>query len=104
MPNKSTIKANEIKSYADAHGVQLEVRGSILTASKQFEAGSNQGFTEAESVVSSVIYMLPTTSAGSVWGSDGASVGGFIGLQNGSMKLNVSGGSKLVLNALKKVI
>jgi hypothetical protein len=104
MASKAAETAAEIKSYADEHGITLQVRGAVLTAFKAFAAGSNEGFTEAESVCSSVLYKLPVTSAGSMWGTDGLSIGGAVGHKEGYMKLYRRGGSVRVLNALKKLL
>ena len=96
--------ANKILALAKDYNCHLEVRGEILTVTKRFTPGSNSEYAAAESDVSSIIYTLPSTSAGSVWGTDGQSIGGMVGLNGGYMKLNRSGGSKRVLNALKKLM
>jgi hypothetical protein len=94
--------ANKILSLAKEYGCRVEVRGDILTVTKTFTPGSASEYTGAESDVSSVIYTLPQKSAGSTWGTDGGSIGGMVGMNGGYMKLNRSGGSKLVLKALVK--
>ena len=96
--------ATKIHTLAKEYGCSVEVRGSILTVTKRFTPGDKAAYCVAESDVGSIIYSLPSTSAGSTWGSDSGSVGGYIGLTNGEMKLNKSGGSKRVLAALSKLL
>ncbi len=96
--------ANKIIALAKDYNCRLEVRGEILTVTKRFTPGSNSEYAAAESDVSSIVYTLPSTSAGSVWGTSGDSVGGYVGLTGGYMTLNRSGGSKRVLNSLKKLM
>lgn len=105
MPKPSPVEvATKMLELAKASACRIEVRGSILTVTKTFTPGSKSEYSAAESDVGSIIYSLPSTSAGSVWGTDGGSVGGHVGLTGGYMKLNKSGGSKRVLAALSKLL
>lgn len=80
---------------------RIEATVGLLTLSKRFQAGSNQGFTEAESDIG-VIYYAPQTQAGSTWGTDGGSVGGHAAMLSGMMRMNRSGVSKRWLAKLAK--
>jgi len=93
-----------IKAAADKFGFQLEVRGGILTVHKSFTPGSNDGFVECDMMYYSVLGLLPRTEPGSDWGTDGGGIGGMVALNSGRFKMNRSGGSKRVLNALAKLV
>jgi hypothetical protein len=51
----------------------------------------------------SILGLLPTTSAGSIWGTDGGGIGAVSAMNTGLFKMNKSGGSKRVLTALAKL-
>jgi hypothetical protein len=51
----------------------------------------------------SILELLPTTSPGSVWGTDGGGIGAISAMNTGVFTMNKSGGSKRVLSALKKI-
>lgn len=75
----------------------------ILTLEKRLLGiDRNLDFCNAESDCS-IIYDLPSSEPGSVWGTDGGSIGGMVALQTGIFKLNRSGVSKRVLSAIKKL-
>lgn len=86
-----------------ARGIKVErITSSILTLSKRFTPGDANGYTGAETDVG-IIYEVPQRD-GSTWGTDGGSIGGAIGLQNGRMVLNRSGCHKRFLAKLAKLV
>lgn len=95
--------AKSIKAAADANGFKLEVRGGVLTIHKYFQAGSNDGFVECDMSYGSVLGLLPRTSPGSEWGTDGGGIGALSAIRSGHFVMNKSGGSARVLNALAKL-
>ncbi len=83
--------------------VAIEVRGAdILTLSKRIPIGDGLAFADAESDCS-IIYDLPG-GCGSVWGTDGGSIGGMVAMQTGQFKLNRSGIQKRVLKAIREAM
>lgn len=96
--------AQAIKSKADELGFSLAVRGSILTVSKRIIPGDNASFADADMSVYSVLELLPRTSPGSDWGTDGGSIGGMTAIQTGRFAMNRSGGSVRILKALSSII
>lgn len=96
--------AQSIKNAAARYGFTLEVRGSILTIRKSFEAGNVNAFVDCDMSYYSVLELLPRTNAGSDWGTDGGGIGGQVAINSGRFVMNRSGGSVRVLNALKKII
>ena len=97
------ISPLEFLEYCNKHNIKIEHTNSILTIAKTFQPGSAKGYSNAESDCS-IIYSVPTTEAGSVWGTDGLSIGGMVGMRDGYMRLNKSGCGKLWLKKLSKII
>jgi hypothetical protein len=95
--------ATQIKAMADELGWTIAVRGSILTIQKRIIAGSNDSFCQADMEYYSILGLLPSTSAGSIWGTDGSGIGALSAINSGVFTMNKSGGSKRVLVALSKL-
>ena len=94
--------ATKIKSTAAALNWKVEVRGSILTIRKNITGRAE--FVTADMEYYDILGLLPTTSAGSVWGTDGGGIGAISAMNTGLFTMNKSGGSKRVLSALSKII
>jgi len=102
--SNASIIANEIKDLCVNWGWKYEVRGDILTITKKIIAGDNESFCTADMEYGSILGLLPSTSAGSCWGTDGGSgIGGMVAMNSGNFRMNKSGGSKRVLAALSKI-
>jgi hypothetical protein len=95
--------ALKIKEMAKKLNWTLEVRGSILTIKKQIQS-SKESFCVADMEYYSILDLLPSTSAGSIWGTDGGGLGAISAMNTGIFTMNKSGGSKRVLSALSKII
>ena len=95
--------ALKIKQTCDSLGWTYTVRGSILTITKRIEPNSNDAFCRADSEYYGILSLLPTTSAGSIWGTDGGGIGALSAMKSGTFTMNKSGGSKRVLSALSKL-
>ena len=98
-PSASVIAARII-DVAEANGFRVSVSGGILSISRQFAPGDAQAFRECDMSYYDVLSLLPRTSPGSDWGTDGGGIGGMVALKSGAFKMNRSGGSKLVLAAI----
>lgn len=101
--SNASIIAKEIKDLCVKWGWRYEVRGSILTITKKIIPGDNDSFCTADMEYGSILGLLPSTSAGSSWGSDGGGIGAISAMNSGNFKMNKSGGSKRVLSALAKL-
>lgn len=80
-------------------GASYSVRGCVVTVAIHFTAGDGHAYMGAENDANALIALVPARG-GSVWGTDGASVGGYAGLREGRMVLNVSGAAKRFTAAL----
>lgn len=96
--------AQSILDACKSKGWTPYVRGSILTITKRFQAGSNDEFCIADSEYWDILSRLPATRPGSTWGTDGGGMGAMSAMNSGLFKMHKSGGSKRVLNALSKLI
>ena len=94
--------ANQILTTAKRLNWSVEVRGSILTIKKQITSKGH--FCVADMEYCAILSLLPSTSAGSEWGTDGSGVGAITAMRTGVFTMNKSGGSKRVLSALAKII
>jgi hypothetical protein len=102
--NKSTETAEGILDTATKLGWVVVVRNTILTIYKEFTAGDMDEFVSADMEYYSILGKLPSTSPGSVWGTDGGGIGAISAVNSGVFTMNKSGGNKLVLKALKKIL
>jgi hypothetical protein len=89
-------------NVCEAHGFTWYVRGTVVTIMKRFAAGSKEEYTYADMFAGDILSIVPG-KGGSVWGTDGGSIGGAIGLRNGEYVLNKSGVGKLFIKALSKI-
>ena len=102
MSTANSIAAEIVKT-AESLGWRVAVRNnSILTITKD-GIRSNDDFVRADMEYYSILGMLPSTSAGSIWGTDGGGIGALSAMRSGVFTMNKSGGSRRVLTALKKL-
>lgn len=94
--------AAKILAVANEYGWEVTVRGSILTITKS-GINSTDDFVRADMEYFSILGLLPSTSPGSIWGTDGGGIGALSAMSSRVFKMNKSGGSVRVLNALKKI-
>ena len=91
-------------AHCQKHGIIIERKdpaAGIVTLSQRFPAGSIEEFVSAETATS-ILYDIPR-SGGSIWGTDGGSVGGAVALKTGIMRLHASGVQKRWLNRLAAI-
>ena len=102
--SKANDDARKLLNKANELEWSVSVRGSILTITKHIRPGSNDDFVTADMEYYSILSLLPSTSAGSTWGTDGGGIGAISAMNSGVFTMKKSGGSKRVLNALKKIV
>lgn len=104
MPTTATITPETFLAHCAANGVRIEdAKHGFLTLCKRFTPGDKDAYTAAETDVG-IIYSTPSAGAGSVWGTDGGSVGGHVGLMGGYMRLNKSNVAKRFIAKLAKLM
>lgn len=81
--------------------------GAVLTIYKEIRKGSStlsmNDYITADMEYWSILGIVPRTSPGSIWGTDGGGGGAIRALNRGVFTMNMSGGSKRVLNAIAKM-
>ena len=86
-------------AHCQKNEIIIERCENILTLTKRIPIGDSLAFADAETDCS-IIYDLP--GCGSVWGTDGGSIGGMSALQTGRFRLNRSGVQKRILKAIRE--
>jgi len=95
-------QAREFHNYATAHGWTYSVSDSVVTILKRFTPGDNDAYIECDMFAFDILAKAPLRG-GSVWGTDGGSIGGYTGLNGGYYKLNKSGTAKRFTAELAKI-
>tara|TARA_R110000868_G_scaffold12456_7_gene59546 strand:+ start:14529 stop:14840 length:312 start_codon:yes stop_codon:yes gene_type:complete len=81
---------------------QISESGSIVSVHKSFEKGNTDEFVKCDMNGPFLISLVPS-NGGSVWGTDGGSVGGHSAVTNGNYYLKVSGAKASFVKQLKKL-
>ena len=95
-------KAINLLITAKTMNWRVDVDGGILKITKHFAPGDNDAFVDCDMEYDEILGLLPSTSAGSVWGTDGGGIGAISAINSGTFRMNKSGGSKRVLSEIKK--
>ncbi len=98
--NKNKEIAEKIKAMAAKLDWIYKVDDGILTITKLFTPGSDNGFVQADGEYYNILGLLPQSSVGSTWGTDGGGIGGIVAKETGVFIIKKSGGNKRVLAAL----
>lgn len=94
--------ALEIKSTCNRLGWTYEARETILVIRKSFDS-TKESFVIADSEYYGILSLIPSTSAGSIFGTDGGGCGALTAMRSGVFEMKKTGCSKRVLNALNKL-
>lgn len=96
--NPKTIAA-EFVAAARKAGWIVTVKESIVTISKHFAANDRAAFVACDSEYYGILTMVPARG-GSIWGTDGGSVGGYSAMLHGFFTMHQSGVGKRVAAAI----
>lgn len=89
--NNHKETAAKFVAFARERGFTIDVRSShVVSVSKHFTPRDANAYTDAEMDSSTLLGLAPH-KGGSVWGTDGGSVGGAVALQNGDFRMCKSG-------------
>lgn len=106
MPATTKISAAEqAREFAEAcraDGWSFHVKAMVVTIEKHFAPHDASAYTDCDIMAGGILSLAPL-KGGSVWGTDGGSVGGYAGLSGGYYRLNKSGNGKRFLAALEKL-
>lgn len=85
---------------ASTHGFSVAIKSdSVVSISKAFAPGDLAAFSACDCYGTLLLDMVPL-KGGSVWGTDGGSVGGHAAVKSGRYTLNKSGSGKRFVKAL----
>lgn len=102
--SKATQTATSFLSAAHDEGFTVVIKQpGVVAVTKNFPKGDKDAFTQCDMAAPSVLGLLGA-KGGSMWGTDGGSMGGQVALQNGRFCLNVSGVPLRVSAALSKML
>jgi hypothetical protein len=103
------MKRTQVQAQVDAFLAACEEFGfqwsmysmSVVAISKFFTPGDKEAFTHCDMFAGSVLELAPLRG-GSVFGTDGGSVGGYVALKNGQFQMRKSGEGKRFMAELQK--
>jgi hypothetical protein len=87
------------RKEAESLGWRVSAHGRIVTITQHFAPGDMDAFCRMDSEYGQLFAMVPARG-GSMWGTDGGSVGGYAAIRSGKMVMNISGVSKRFVEAL----
>ena len=95
-------QARKFVAAVTAEGWRYSVTASTVTIWKHFAAGDMNAFADCDMTAYGLLSLAPL-KGGSVWGTDGGSVGGMSAVNNGCYRLNKSGTAKRFIAELMKI-
>jgi hypothetical protein len=101
--SKAKETAQKILDVANELGWEVQPRGDVLTIHK-YDIVDNESFVRADMEYYSILGLMPQTSPGSIWGTDGGGIGALSAMSGRHFVMNMSGCSKRVMNALRKLV
>lgn len=96
-------QATKFIASCKEHGFDFIIASdSVIRITKEFTPGDKEAFTTCDMFAGSVLALAPL-KGGSIWGTDGGSIGGMSALNSGKFVMNKSGESgKRFIAALRK--
>jgi hypothetical protein len=85
----------------EKYGFTWESTKHVVRIMKRLPPCNKDAFTEADMMAPSVLSLVPL-KGGSVWGTDGGSIGGWSALQSGNFVMNKSGEGSRFTTALSR--
>lgn len=95
--------AQEFVNKCKEYGFTYTVGTNILSVHRKFQPGNNDEFVHCDVWGPHLLAIVKATQPGSVWGTDGGSVGGHVALMSGNYTLNKSGCSKRILKQISRL-
>jgi len=101
---KAQKTATEFLLAARAEGFSVTVKNpSVVCVHRTFTPGDDRAFVDCDMTAPGLLWRLGA-KGGSMWGTDGGSIGGAVALRSGRFSLNVSGVPKRVAASLAKML
>ena len=98
--NTTAGQVGKFLSAAREHGFKVEIASeNVVRITKPFTPGDRDAFVGCDMFGESVLAIAPL-KGGSVWGTDGGSIGGMSAITHGRYTLNKSGTAKRFMRLL----
>ena len=101
--SKANEQAQAFLAAAQKHGFRVSCTRSVVSISREFTPGDHNAFNECDMFAGSVLAEAPL-KGGSVWGTDGGSIGGHVAIQSGFFNMKKSGTGVRFTTALAKLV
>jgi hypothetical protein len=96
-------QAKQFIAACHKHGFTVEVLDNIVRIKKTFAPQDHEAYRYCDMYGYLLLEMVPL-KGGSVWGTDGASVGGYVALTKGEFTLSKSGRGTKFIESLRKLL
>lgn len=102
--SKAEETARAILAAAQEAGFTVSVRpNNVMVIEKRLGMDRQKDFVDADMSYGSILSLMPRTSPGSDWGTDGGGVGAISAMNSGVFRMHRSGCSARVVSALKRL-
>jgi hypothetical protein len=101
----ATTTSTQVQTFIAAcneAGFTYSTKPGLVSVRRSFTPGDAATYCTCDNMGPRLLSLVPIVAAGSVWGTDGATVGGAVALRDGHYRLTVSGASKRFTTALAK--
>lgn len=103
--SKNKELAQKFVATAAKYGwIVSRASGCLVTIEKSIKKDDMEDFVKADGEYYFILGVIPQTSPGSTWGTDGGGVGALSAVKNGRMVMNRSGLNRNVVKAVAKLI
>ena len=99
----ATEQVTQFLAAAKVAGFSVSIAVGIVRITKTFTAGDKSAFVECDVIGPQILSLVPL-KGGSIWGTDGGSVGGALAVSSGRYTLNKSGSGKAFVKALEAAV
>lgn len=101
--NKTQAQVKVVLDTAQKNGFTISFSDHVFTITKNINPDDSAAFADCETGAYEVLSAVPLRG-GSVWGTDGASVGGYVAMKSGFFQMNKSGEGKRFMAELQKAL
>lgn len=96
-------QAGTFAAWCHDHGFTYLIKSSsVICISKKFPIGDRAAFVDCDMTACDILGKAPL-KGGSIWGTDGGSIGGAVALKTGQFYMNKSGDGVRFMTALRKL-
>lgn len=102
-PANARTLAEQFLTACRADGFSVSIRNTAVSISKTFTPNDRDAFVSCDMSYNRLFSLVPA-SGGSIWGTDGGSIGGHVALTSGRFTMNISGVKARFISALAPLV